>query len=226
MDTHTVLDGDFAEVAERAGPAAELAKHIGERLRDKNVASVTAIHDALRHVDTVTGDVFFSGDVHNAVDGTGVHTNAHGKLRQIFQRKADLHGALHGRLRIAEEHQRHAIAGGQADELILRHGTLKFRRFAHHALQAVYDLLLGVGGEARIRHDVHEQDVGHFKRELGGMVGRFREVVVGSSGHGLKVAGAALFGGLLRGWYAEYRNAVNASGRAEICGTGGARRNT
>ena len=91
---------------------------------------------------------------------------------------------MHGGLRIAEEHQRHAIASGQADELILRDGALKFRRFAHHALQAVYDLLLSVGGKTRVRHNVHEQDVGHFERKLRGIAWRFRELVVGRGGHG------------------------------------------
>ena len=82
MDTHTVLDGDFAKVGERASPAAELAQHVGKRFRNKDVPGVTTIHNALGHVNAVTSDVFLSSDVRGAVDGTGVHANAHGEFRQ------------------------------------------------------------------------------------------------------------------------------------------------
>jgi hypothetical protein len=76
---------------------------------------------------------------------------------------AQLKRTTNGGFRISEEDQCHAIAGGQANELIVTLCPDELRGFAHRILQIAQAPLLLIHGQHGIRNDIHEKDMGYFE---------------------------------------------------------------
>ena len=116
-DTHAVLHFACAKIMQERPPMFVLFQIFGHVFGEQDVAGIAAIHHPLRHVDAGAGDVGSLIDVGDLIDRAAV--DSHPKLNRgmTLQRLRNLHRALHRRLGIGAENQRHAVAGRQADQL-------------------------------------------------------------------------------------------------------------
>ena len=110
-----VLDLTLPQVVQRGGPGFELADELGAAVGDQDMAGIATVHDALGHVHAVACHVLFAGHIGLAGDRAAVNAHAQVQLWMRFHGAGDLDGALGGRERIAEEDERHAVAGVQAE---------------------------------------------------------------------------------------------------------------
>src|SRR5437867_2246514 len=77
---------------------------------------ITAIHDALRDVDSCSRDIRPVVDIGGLMDRAAVDSHAHPDMRVLLQRTADFQRASRRFFRAAEKNQRHTISGWQPDE--------------------------------------------------------------------------------------------------------------
>ncbi|MAF11974.1 hypothetical protein CMK11_16125 [Candidatus Poribacteria bacterium] len=104
-----------------------------------------------------------SGDVLSAADWAGVHAHAQGKVVVGSHGRGDIERTACGRRGIVEERQRHAIAGGMAQERVTRLGLPVGRGAPDDVLERFYALALLRQRQAGVAHQIHEQDMGHLQ---------------------------------------------------------------
>ena len=127
------------------------------------MARVAAVHDSLGHVDAGARYIGIGIDVRYAKYGAAVDPHAHLKLRSGFERRGYFQSALNRGQRVAQEHERHAVARGQTHDIAGGFSGAKARRFAHNALKLRQVILLAVHRQEGITHDVGKQHVSDFE---------------------------------------------------------------
>ena len=75
-------------------PTTLLGEIVRDAFTDKNVASISAIHHALRDIDAYAGNVFTLVCVLHMMDRAAVDSHSHGQTRLRAQSLADLQGAF------------------------------------------------------------------------------------------------------------------------------------
>lgn len=144
--------------------------------------------------------VFQSCRVWSSGGGICAACCAHTRPAETHSSAPAMHCALRGGHRVAGENQRHAVAGGQADELA---GVLRLAiggGARNDLLQPAEQLRLVVHGQQRVSDNVHEQHVGDFQfRRSGGRSagGGHGGLPIGSAlgvrhGHGLTHTAACI----------------------------------
>jgi hypothetical protein len=164
MQAVPVLYFRFAQIMEQRFPSLYLREKIRGRLGHQNVPGIPTIHHPLRNVDAATGHVTVRVDVRNAVHRSRVNAHAQLHFGMIAETAAYVDGAASGSFGIAKEHQRHSIASGQADELIVFLRARKFSAVTYRVLESVQDALLLLHAQSGVAHYVHEQDIRHLER--------------------------------------------------------------
>ncbi len=165
MEPDPVLDLALTEVAQPRRPLPRMDQIIGHMLGEENVASVAAIHHALRHVDAGPGDVGAPAHVGHLAHRSAVNAHAHRKFRVFLSPPGNLERAPGRFLRAAAKDQGHPIAGRQPDELFVRRFPHRRRR-QHNFNELVQPLLLLLVQEFRVTDNVDEQDMPISRRRL------------------------------------------------------------
>jgi hypothetical protein len=98
------------------------------------VSGVSAIHDALRNVDTATSNVAVGIDVRNPIDRAGMNAHSQLNLGIVAQSPAQLQCAANRSFGIAKENKCHAVPSWEAYKFFASLGTHKFRRLTHRIL--------------------------------------------------------------------------------------------
>jgi hypothetical protein len=138
-----------------------VAEGIGGEAGQEDVSSAATTHYSLGLVDASSGDVTGAIDVLYEKHWSAV--DAHADLAEgVFSKStSDVDSARRGLFRRAEEHQRHAVAGRQGNQIVRGAGPLELAGRLNELLEASDHLGLLVGGQARTAHDVHEEHVSH-----------------------------------------------------------------
>ena len=89
----------------------KLVQIFGHALGKEDVAGITAIHNALGHVDSRAGNVRTLIHVDYVADGPAVDAHAQLQLGVFDVRSRNFESAFHRLFRAGVEDQRHAIAG-------------------------------------------------------------------------------------------------------------------
>ena len=120
------------------------------------MTGVSAVHDALRHVDPAAGDVGPIIHIRYGTDGAAVNAHTHPQIGTTFQGPGYFQRALHWRIRRRRKNQRHAITGWNTGELTCRFGGSERLGAAHNLVQFLQRLALLVDEQLRVIDDVDE----------------------------------------------------------------------
>jgi hypothetical protein len=82
----------------------------------KNMPCITAIHNALRHVDPWSRDIRLVINIGDLVHWAAVHSHPQLDVRMLLQRFADLERTSHRLFRTVEEQERHPVSAWYPDE--------------------------------------------------------------------------------------------------------------
>ena len=106
-----------AKIMQERPPTIVLFEIFGHVLGKQDVSGIAAIHHPLRHVDAGAGDVGSLIDIDDLIDRAAVDSHAKLNRGMTFQRPRNLHGALHRRLGISAENERHPVTSRQTNQL-------------------------------------------------------------------------------------------------------------
>ena len=123
-------------------PNTVLGEIVGDAFRDQNMTGFTAIHHALRNVDSDTGDVRLIIHILQLIDWPAVHTHAQSNGRVVFQSLRDFHCAMHRLLWALKEDQRHAVTSCNANQFAARTALLKLRSRSHNLIELLHHFSL------------------------------------------------------------------------------------
>src|SRR5712692_7531354 len=149
----------FAEIVEMRVPARKRYEIVRHAFRQENMPGIAAIHHALSHVDTGTGDIGPLVYIQDYIDRPAMNSHPQPNLGMIFYCRADLHCTFNWRFMIAKKHKRHSIAGWQANQFLLGFGATKSRTAFHNARQLAHDAALLCDEQRRVLDHVHVQDM-------------------------------------------------------------------
>ena len=156
MDAHSVLDLNFTQVVECTGPYADLLENARQRSRNEYVPRISAIHHALRDVDSSARNIPVRVNVRDAINGTGVQTHPQFQFRVAGQLLRQLDSAPYRCFGISKKHQRHPIPGGQRNQLFLAPCSSEFRCADGYLLECFHLFPLVVHRKLRVAHNVDE----------------------------------------------------------------------
>src|ERR1700751_2442791 len=142
MQAVPVLYFRLTQIMEQRLPSLYLCKKVGSRLGHQDVPGIPAIHHPLSNVDAAAGNLTVRLDFRHPVHMSGENAHAQVHFRIIAETAAYLDGAASGSFGITKEHQRHSVASGQADELIVFLRARKFGAVAYRVLESVQGALL------------------------------------------------------------------------------------
>ena len=115
---------------------------------------VAAIHNALRHVDSCSGDIRPIVDVGGLMNRTAVNSHAHPDMWVVLQRTADLQRTSRRLFRAAEKYQRHPVSGRQPDESPACFRRSETFRASHDLVELLQKFDLLVDQQFRIADNV------------------------------------------------------------------------
>src|SRR4026207_1568571 len=97
-------------------PSQIRSQVISHAFGEKNVAGIAAVHDALREIDSGTGNVRPVVYVQHLLDRTAVDPHAQMDLWMRLQCLSELRGTADWSFRVFEENQNHSVTGRQTEE--------------------------------------------------------------------------------------------------------------
>src|SRR6266566_3147102 len=106
-----VLHLTLAEIVQIRLPLPVVGQIFRYMPGQKNMPGITAIHDALRHVDPRSGDVRLVVNIGDLIHWAAVHSHPQLDMRMPFlQRSADLERTSHRLFRTLEKQERHPVS--------------------------------------------------------------------------------------------------------------------
>ena len=157
----------ITEVVQVRLPMSVLRQIFRHALRDKNMAGVTTIHDALGHVDASPGDV--GPVVHIGHPSYRSAMNAHPYLqfRMTSQLLAGLHRASDWRIRSGGKGERHSVSSRQPDQFSGGFRGAERIGAANDLIELMQRLVLFVYQQFRVSDNIDEQDMSDFQFQIG-----------------------------------------------------------
>src|SRR5215472_11488369 len=116
VQPQAVLYLTLAEIVQIWLPVAVLGQIFRYMPGQKNMPGITAIHNALRHVDSRSRDVRLVINIDDLIDWAAVHSHPQLDMRMLLQRFANLEGTSHRLFRTVEEKERHPVSGRHPDQ--------------------------------------------------------------------------------------------------------------
>src|SRR6266851_8873886 len=111
MQAQAVFNFAFAEIVQIGLPMPIVNEVVGDVLRNKNMAGVSAIEDALRDIYAGSSDIHSIIHVGNLVDRSTVDSHPHLNSSRASQFFCNLQGAADWLFQVLEKKQRHSVAG-------------------------------------------------------------------------------------------------------------------
>ena len=166
-NNHAMLYFALTEVVQVRLPMPVLRQIFRHAFREKNVPGVTAIHDALGHVDASPGDVGPVVHIGHPTHRSAMNAHPHFEFRMTPQRLAGLHRASDWRIRSGGKSERHSVSGRQPDQFSGRFRGAESIGVADDLIELVQRLVLLVNQQFRVPDNVDEQDMSDFQFEIG-----------------------------------------------------------
>jgi hypothetical protein len=107
----------LAQIVQVRLPVTVLGQVVCQMLRNKYMASISAIHDTLRDVDPCSSDIRPVVDIDGLIDWAAVNSHAYPDMRMILQRTADFQRASRRLFWAMKKQKRHPVSCWQPNEL-------------------------------------------------------------------------------------------------------------
>jgi hypothetical protein len=167
-----MLGRALTEVVQKRAPLTRLGEIIGGAFGEQDVTGVTAIHDALRNIDSGPGNVGAIVHILHLVHGSAVNAHAQFDLRVTLQRTADFNGAADGCFGRIKEDESHPIPRWNPDQFAGLFGGSNLLRATDRVVELLLNFPLFVEEQFGITDHVHEQDMTYLQLRVRARVRR------------------------------------------------------